>query len=151
YKNLKNFIYMYNDRRFTANRFTELFPNLKNPIVGTDDWSFSQSRNGDKVDVYGFEVAFQRQLDFLPGKFLQGMAVYANYTFTKSQAKGISGEGGVLRAGLGLRRSAPHMLNGSLSWGNNNCPARVSANYTAAYLDDIGTDAFSAAYDDKQF
>jgi len=38
YKNLKNFIYMYNDRRFTANRFTELFPNLKNPIVGTDDW-----------------------------------------------------------------------------------------------------------------
>jgi len=151
YKNLKNFIYMYNDRRFTANRFTELFPNLKNPIVGTDDWSFSQFRNGDKVDVYGFEVAFQRQLDFLPGKFLQGMAVYANYTFTKSKAKGISGEGGVLREGLGLPRTAPHMLNGSLSWENNKFSARVSANYTAAYLDEIGNDAFTDAYYDKQF
>ncbi|WP_313190244.1 TonB-dependent receptor [Sphingobacterium sp.] len=151
YKNLKNFIYMYNDRSFTNARFSEVFPDLANPIAAGETWDFAQFRNGDKVDVYGFEVAFQRQLDFLPGKFLQGFAIYANYTFTESKAKGISGEDGVLREGLGLPRTAPHMLNGSLSWENNKFSARVSANYTAAYLDEIGDDAFTDAYYDKQF
>lgn len=151
YKNLKNFIYMYNDRSFNATRFNEVFPDLNNPIQAGETWDFAQFRNGDKVDVYGFEVAFQRQLDFLPGKFLQGLAVYANYTFTKSKAKGIAGEEGVLREGLGLPRTAPHMLNGSLSWENNKFSARISANYTAAYLDEIGDDAFTDAFYDKQF
>ena len=150
YKSLKNFIYMYNDRSFTANRFSEVFPTLTNPIQAGETWDFAQYRNGENVDVYGFEVAFQRQLDFLPGKFLQGLAIYANYTFTESKAKGIAGEDGVLREGLGLPRTAPHMLNGSLSWENNKFSARISANYTAAYLDEIGDDAFTDAYYDKQ-
>ena len=151
YKNLKNFIYTYNDISFTADRFQEAFPDLPNPIDAGETWEFSQARNGEKVDVYGFEVAFQRQLDFLPGKLLQGFAIYANYTFTKSDAKGITSEDGVAREGLGLPRTAPHMLNGSLSWENNRFSARVSANYTAAYLDEIGDNAFTDAYYDKQF
>lgn len=151
YKNLKNFIYMYNDRMFKNSQFSQLFPALNNPIKEGDTWKFSQYRNGDEVDVYGFEVAFQRQLDFLPGKFLQGFAIYTNYTFTKSKAKGIASEDGVMREGLGLPRTAPHMLNGSLSWENNKFSARVSANYTAAYLDEIGDDSFTDAYYDKQF
>ena len=151
YKNLKNFIYMYNDRMFKNSQFSQLFPALNNPIKDGDTWKFSQYRNGDEVDVYGFEVAFQRQLDFLPGKFLQGLAIYTNYTFTKSKAKGIASEDGVMREGLGLPRTAPHMLNGSLSWENNKFSARVSANYTAAYLDEIGDDSFTDAYYDKQF
>lgn len=151
YKNLKNFIYMYNDRSYTAASFEAQFPTLNNPIQAGETWDFAQFRNGDKVDVYGFEFAFQRQLDFLPGKFLQGLALYANYTFTKSKAKGIAGEDGVLREGLGLPKTAPHMLNGSLSWENNKFAARISANYTAAYLDEIGDNAFTDAYYDKQF
>ncbi len=151
YKNLKNFIYMYNDQSFNAERYSSLFPELKNPIAVGETWDFAQFRNGDKVDVYGFEVAFQRQLDFLPGKFLKGFGIYTNYTYTGSKAKGIAGEGGVLREGLGLPRTAPHMFNGSLSWENNKFSARVSANYTAAYLDEIGDNAFSDAYYDKQF
>jgi len=151
YKKLKNFIYMYNDRSFTADRFSEVFPSLANPIQADETWDFAQFRNGDNVDVYGFEVAIQRQLDFLPGKFLQGLAIYANYTFTGSKAKGIAGEDGVLREGLGLPRTAPHMLNGSLSWENSKFSARISANYTAAYLDEIGDDAFTDAFYDKQF
>ncbi|SJN47790.1 TonB-dependent receptor [Sphingobacterium sp. JB170] len=151
YKRLKNFIYMYNDRSFTADRFDQVFPTLENPIDGGDTWDFAQYRNGEKVDVYGFEVAIQRQLDFLPGPFLQGFAVYANYTYTKSKAEGIAGEDGVLREGLGLPQTAPHMVNGSLSWENSKFSARVSANYTAAYLDEIGDDAFTDAFYDKQF
>jgi len=151
YKNLKNFIYMYNDQSFNTQGFSKAFPDLKNPIAAGETWKFTQFRNGEEVDVYGFEVAFQRQLDFLPGKFLKGFGIYTNYTYTGSKAKGIAGEDGVLREGLGLPRTTPHMFNGSLSWENNKFSARVSANYTAAYLDEIGKNAFTDAYYDKQF
>ena len=153
YKRLTNFIYRYSDVSYTRDKFSADFPDISNPIPAdaTDQWSFIQSRNGDNVDIYGFEFAFQRQLDFLPGKFLKGFGVYANYTYTHSVAKGITNEDGEERDGLGLPRTAPHMLNGSLSWENDRFSARVSANFTSAYLDEIGSDAFSDAYYDKQF
>src|SRR5690606_21947060 len=93
----------------------------------------------------------QRQLDFLPGKFLKGFGIYANYTYTHSVAKGITSEDGEERTGLGLPRTAPHMLNGSISWENDRFSARVSANYTAAYLDEIGEADFYDKYSAKQF
>ena len=77
-----------------AAKFAADFPDQANPIPTGENWSFLQSRNGDAVDVYGFEVAFQRQLDFLPGKFLKGFGIYLNYTYTKSKAKGIADEDG---------------------------------------------------------
>ncbi len=153
YKNLQNFIYSYRDANYTRSKFTADFPDITNPIPADADrqWTFVQSRNGDKVDVYGAEVAFQRQLDFLPGKFLKGFGIYANYTYTHSVAKGITSEDGEERTGLGLPRTAPHMLNGSISWENDKFSARVSANYTAAYLDEIDEADFYDAYYDKQF
>ena len=152
YKRLNNFIYRYADRSYTGNKFANDFPDISNPIPAGEEWRFRQSRNGDNVDVYGFEVAFQRQLDFLPGKFLKGFGIYTNYTYTHSKANGIqSSEDGDERTGLGLPRTAPHMLNGSLSWENNRFSARISANYTAAYLDEIGEADFYDAYYDKQF
>ncbi|MDQ8006127.1 MAG: TonB-dependent receptor [Pedobacter sp.] len=151
YKKLKNFIYTYADRAYTTSKFANDFPDLANPIPAGEQWEFQQDRNGESVDVYGFEVAAQRQLDFLPGKFLRGFGVYANYTFTKSKAKGIADSDGVLRENITLPGTAPHMLNASLSWENSRFSARLSANYTAAYIDDLGGDAFGDAYYDKQF
>src|SRR5690606_7697816 len=114
------------------------------------NWKLTQTRNGESVDVYGFEVAAQRQLDFLPSKFLRGFGVYANYTYTKSAAKGISNEDGDFREDITLPGTSPHMLNGSLSWENKKFLARLSLNYTAAYLDELGESDFSDAYYDKQ-
>ena len=153
YKRLHNFIYRYSDIDYTHDKFAEAFPDIQNPIPEntTDQWYFVQSRNGDDVDIYGAEIAFQRQLDFLPGKFLKGLGVYANYTYTHSIAKGITNEDGEQREGLGLPRTAPHMLNGSLSWENQRFSARISANYTSAYLDEIAGDAYDDIYYDKQF
>ncbi|MBE8721265.1 TonB-dependent receptor [Sphingobacterium pedocola] len=152
YKRLNNFIYRYNDPNYNTGKFESDFPTVSNPVPAGENWQFVQYRNGDNVDVYGFEVAFQRQLDFLPGRFLKGFAIYTNYTFTESKAQGIqSSEDGDERTGLGLPRTAPHMFNGSLSWENNRFSARVSANYTAAYLDEIGESDFYDAYYDKQF
>jgi len=43
------------------------------------------------------------------------------------------------------------MFNASLSFENKKFIARISANYTAAYLDEVGAEAFYDRYYDKQF
>lgn len=150
YKNLKDFVYTYSDAEYTAEKFASDFPTQANPIPEGESWTLIQSRNGEKVNVYGFEAAFQRQLDFLPG-FLKNFGVYANYTFTHSEAKGIADEDGNERKDTELPGTAPHMLNGSLFWENSKFSARISGNYTTDYLDVLGPDTFGDSYYDKQF
>ena len=151
YKRLNDFIYNYSDNQYTTAKFTADFPNQSNPIPTGENWSFVQSRNGKSVDVYGFEVALQRQLDFFESKFLRGFGVYLNYTYTKSEAKGISDEDGNERKNISLPGTAPHMFNGSLSWENKRFSARVSTNFAADYLDELGADDYQDSYYDKQF
>ncbi|TDO78245.1 TonB-dependent receptor [Flavobacterium chryseum] len=151
YKRLNDFIYNYSDNQYTDAKFANDFPNQANPIPAGENWSFIQSRNGDTVDVYGFEVAFQRQLDFLPGKFLKGFGIYLNYTYTKSKAKGIADEDGNERNDISLPGTTPHMFNGSLSWENKRFSARISTNFTSDYLDELGSESYKDSYYDKQF
>lgn len=150
YKNIKDFIYVYNDKQYTTAKFNNDFPGVTNPIPAGQNWDYKQSRNGDNVKLYGFEVAVQRQLNFLPG-FLKGFGVYANYTFTKSTADGIYNGDGEKREGVALPGTAPHMFNASLSWENKRFVARLSGNYAAAYIDELGEEAFYDRYYDKQF
>nr|WP_315220028.1 TonB-dependent receptor [uncultured Flavobacterium sp.] len=151
YKKLNDFIYTYSDGQYSAEKFAADFPNQANPIPAGENWEFIQSRNGDKVDAYGFEVAFQRQLDFLPGKFLKGFGIYLNYTYTESKAKGIADEDGNERNNISLPGTTPHMFNGSLSWENKRFSARISTNFTSDYLDELGSEAYNDSYYDKQF
>lgn len=153
YKRLRNFVYQYRDLSYTEEKFAIDFPDLPNPISGNnaDRWTFRQARNGRAVDLYGTEIAIQRQLDFLPGKFFKGFAVYTNYTYIKSIARGITIVDGEDRTGLALPKTAPHMFNGSVSWENQRFLARVSSNFAAAYLDGIGGTYFEDIYYDKQF
>lgn len=152
YKKLNDFIYSYRDNQYTNSKFASDFPNQTNPIptVNPGNWSLTQQRNGESVNVYGFEVAFQRQLDFIPGKFFKGLGVYLNYTFTDSEAKGITNSDGDERTNVTLPGTAPHMFNSSLSWENKKFSARVSLNYTADYLDELGGDEFEDRYYDHQ-
>lgn len=150
YKNLKDFIYTYSNNQYSNADFSADFPGQSNPVPVGEEWTFIQSRNGDNVDVYGFEVAAQRQLDFLPG-FLKYFGVYVNYTFTESKAKGIADEDGNERNDVSLPGTAPHMFNGSLSWENSRFSARASANFASDYLDELGSDDFNDSYYDKQF
>lgn len=152
YKILNDFIYTYRDNQYTNAEFSQDFPNLVNPIptVNPGNWSLTQQRNGESVDVYGFEVAIQRQLDFIPGKFFKNLGVYLNYTFTDSKAKGITDAAGTERTDVTLPSTAPHMFNSSLSWENKKFSARISLNYTADYLDELGGSAFEDRYYDKQ-
>lgn len=149
YKNLNDFIYTYSNNQYSAADFNTDFPGQSNPVPTGEEWTLVQSRNGDNVDVYGLEVAFQRQLDFLPG-FLKNFGVYINYTYTDSKAKGIADEDGNERKDVGLPGTAPHMFNGSLSWENSRFSARASINFTSDYLDELGSDKFNDTYYDKQ-
>lgn len=151
YKKMKNFMYVARDNQYTQEKFAADFPDQKNPIASGDNWNFVQTRNGDNVDVYGFEVALQRQLDFIPGDFFNAMGVYVNYTHTKSKTKGITNEAGEERTNIDLPGTAPHMFNGSLSWENKGISLRLSANYTSDYLDELGGNAFEDRYYDQQF
>lgn len=151
YKNLNDFIYTYSNNQYTSGDFANDFPTQANPIPAGENWTFLQSRNGDNVDVFGFEVAFQRQLDFLPGKFLKGFGIYVNYTYTESKAKGIADEDGNERKDVSLPGTAPHMLNGSLFWEDSKFSARASANFASDYLDELGSEKFQDSYYDKQF
>lgn len=152
YKNISNFIYTFrNDNYTSANYKTEF--NTTDTLPGlpqTAFWSYRQPRNGESVNVYGAEVSFQRQLDFLPG-FLKNFGVFVNYTYTKSSADGIFTPEGQRRTGLALPGTAPHMFNGSLSYDSKWFTARIAANYAAAYLDEVGTNTFTDRYYDQQF
>ncbi|MFD2602245.1 TonB-dependent receptor [Flavobacterium suzhouense] len=149
YKNLKDFIYTYSNNQYSAADFATDFPGQTNPVPTGEQWTLVQQRNGDNVDVYGFEVAFQRQLDFLPG-FMKYFGIYANYTYTDSKAKGIADEDGNERKDVSLPRTAPHMFNGSLSWEHGRFSGRASVNFTSDYLDELGSDEFNDSYYDKQ-
>lgn len=150
YKNLQDFIYTYSNNQYRTADFANDFPNQQNPIPTGENYQFVQQRNGDHVNVYGFEVAFQRQMDFLPGRFLKGFGIYLNYTNTNSRAKGITNEDGEERENMKLPGAAPHMFNGSLSWENSKFSSRVSLNYTSSYIDELGGEDFEDRYYDKQ-
>ncbi len=135
YKQLDNFVY--------TNSFDTTL------VVGgvSDVYRAVRPRNGATADVVGVEVAFQRNMDFIPGKFWQYMNIYANYTYTNTSAKGIEGR----EDDLPLEGTAGNMINGSLGYDNGKVQVRVSVNYTTDYIDEYGGEAFFDRYYDEQF
>ena len=150
YKRLDNFIFNYRDIDYTAEKFAADFPGFTNPIGEGEVWEYLRPMNGRSVDMFGFEVALQRKLDFLPGRFLRNFGVMLNYTFTHSVTRGIYNEDGEERTNVSLPGTAPHMVNASLSWENSRLSVRVSLNYTAGYLDEVASEAFGDRYYDGQ-
>ncbi|MEO6498713.1 MAG: TonB-dependent receptor, partial [Mucilaginibacter sp.] len=150
HKNISNFIYNYRNASYSGGDFSADFPNLPNPIDGDDQWTFIQPRNGDNVKIYGFEVAFQRQLDFLPG-FLKHLGFYANYTYTRSKAGGIFNADGELRNDAKFPGTAPNLFNLSLSYETKKFTSRISANFADSYIYELGGEPFEDSYYDKQF
>ena len=109
-----------------------------------------QPQNGDDAYVTGAEVSFQRQLDFLPG-FAKNFGIFLNYTYLNSKANGITNADGDERGNLELPGATPNMFNASLSYGDNKFSARLSANFSDAYIDELGGNEFEDRFYDKQF
>ncbi len=119
YKDIKNYIYTYSLVNFT------------DPIDGNTYLRATQPRNGSQASLYGVEVAFQRQLDFLPG-FLKGLGVYLNYTYNESQVKNFPDREDET---IALPGTAKHTWNASLSYETKKLVARIAVNYRGDLLD----------------
>jgi TonB-dependent receptor len=128
YKSLSDYIYVFNtEEEFQGDEFDVLQP-----------------RNGEEASVFGFELALQRQLDFLPSP-LDGLGLYANYTFTDSEASfpGREGEKATLPG------QSRHVGNVALSYEKGGFQGRAALNFHGKYIDEVGeTEAEDRYYDD---
>jgi len=120
YKSIKDFIYVHVQEKYVFN--------LK-------EYKLFQPRNGGEATLFGFETAFQRQLDFLPS-FLRNLGVYFNYTYTSSETDNPAYGG----KKIALPGTAPHTLNSALTYQDGSLTVGLSLNYTDAYLDPGETD-----------
>jgi len=83
-------------------------------------WVISQPLNGRSAQVYGFEIAYQQHLTFLPGA-LSGIGISANYGYTHSSTSGVP-----LRTDTpALQRQAPNSWNFSPTYDRWRISARL--------------------------
>ena len=108
---------------------------------------FAQPINGGNATLFGAEVAFQRQLDFLPG-FLKNFGLYLNYTFTSSEVTDFNFEGREDET-IQLPGSPQNTLNASLAYDAEKFSARLSYNFASDFIDEVGSEVFGDRYYDK--
>jgi len=119
----------------------------------------TKALNGLEAEVYGAEVQSQFNLTFLPGIF-SNFGVYANYTYTQSRAfinrrfpanysdaVVVFGEDdlSVFRSDteteeIDLPGQAKHTANLALTYRDQKFYARLSANFSDEFLDQLGAD-----------
>jgi TonB-dependent receptor len=92
-------------------------------------WNVSQPINGKSASVYGFEIAYQQHLTFLPGA-LAGIGISANYGYTHSTTDGVPGRSDK----PALQRQAPHTWNISPTYDRGRVSARLGLSYNAANI-----------------
>ncbi|TVQ09217.1 MAG: TonB-dependent receptor [Balneolaceae bacterium] len=114
YKDIKNFVYVQN------------LPLSSGPYA---NFQRLIPVNGESAIVYGFELAWQQNLNFLP-RVLSGLGIYANYTYSFSEAKVLIPEERTVR----LPRQVPHIANLALSYQLNGFMAQASWNYQSNYI-----------------
>lgn len=102
-----------------------------------DQWEVTQTVNGAAAKVYGFEVAWQQQLTFLPG-LLNGLGIYANYTQIGSRFKvpGVESERTVR-----LPDMRPKVGNVSLSYEKFGFSGRLSLNFYDTFISELSETA----------
>jgi TonB-dependent receptor len=93
-----------------------------------------QPRNGESGTILGVELAAQKQLRFLPGA-LSGLGLFANYTYTDSDAQLPGGRKARLQG------QADHVFNTALSYDRRGFTGQLSLNYHDDYVDEYGGDA----------
>lgn len=138
YKKLDDFIY---NRRFRSTEY---------PRTDGTEIMLTQAQNGNQADLFGFEVAYQQNLTFLPG-FMKGLSVYANYTFTTSNAKIQSRAEDNQEEEIRLPGQAKHVGNVSLAYDLKRFNIRASGNFNGKYLSEVGEEASQDFYVNDRF
>jgi len=101
-----------------------------------DKYQVTQTLNGANAHVYGYEIAWQQQLTFLPG-FLNGFGIYGNFTQIQSKFKvpGIESERTVR-----LPSMRPKVGNASLSYEKYGFSGRISLNFYETFIKTLAAD-----------
>jgi TonB-dependent receptor len=133
YKRIRDFIY-------TANYEFDIAP-----YAG---YEATQPINGDDADLFGVEIALQHNLTFLPG-FANGFGIFANYTYTQSEAR-LTTEGGTLRT-VSLPGQAADVANFAISYDKYGFSGRVALNYSGSFVAEIRESADTDRYYDDHF
>jgi TonB-dependent receptor len=108
---------------------------------------FARPINGGNATLYGAEVAFQRQLDFI-SPALKGVGIYFNYTFTTSEVTDFNFEGREDEE-LELPGAPQHTLNASIAYEGKRFTSRISLNYASDFVDEVGAGTFFDRYYDE--
>jgi TonB-dependent receptor len=124
YKDIKNFVYA-------------------TDVAGTGAFaSFDEAKtfaNGDEADIWGLELSFSRQLDWLPAPW-NGLLIGANATFSRASAT-ITGysvnAGQTLSRKIDLPGHSDTVGNLLLGWENPRLSARIAVNFKSDYLNEV--------------
>ncbi|RZK38592.1 MAG: TonB-dependent receptor [Pedobacter sp.] len=98
-----------------------------------DKYQVTQTVNGANAHVWGYEIAWQQQLTFLPG-FLNGLGVYGN--FTQIQSK-FTVPGLVSERTVRLPSMRPKVGNASLSYEKYGFSGRFSLNFYDTFISEL--------------
>ena len=122
---------------------------------GIDFEEAETSINGRTADIFGVELGFSQQLDFLPG-LLSGFLVQANYTYTDAKGLLPDGELGAITntptfRQITLPSASKHTFNGVLGYEKGPLSLRLAGTYRDSYLDETDSDAESDRIVDSHF
>jgi TonB-dependent receptor len=100
--------------------------NIPSQYIGFD---LVRPVNGSSARLYGFEVAYQQHLTFLPGA-LGGIGMSANYSYTASSTDGVPNRSDK----PALQRQAPNTWNISPTYDRGRISARLGLSYNGANI-----------------
>lgn len=120
------------------------------PITGTYDYEISKPINAYDADLFGVEVAYQRDFGFITPA-LKCLGFYGNYTYTANKTKNHHFEHRVLEDGedVDMIGSPEHTANASLFFEKRGFNLRLSYNFASAFVDEMGEVAQLDRYYDK--
>ncbi|MEZ5275930.1 MAG: TonB-dependent receptor [Opitutaceae bacterium] len=130
YKEIDNFIY-------------EQVINGTFPGVG--DAEITTFRNGPSGSILGLELAYQRQLNFLPAAF-DGMSFYSNLTLVDSEADVLGPEEGDPTREVPFIKQSDWIANIALTYEKHGIFARLAYSYRDDYLDEVGEESIEDRY-----
>lgn len=117
-----------------------IFPATFEELRGGDAFDVLEPRNGGAARITGLELAFQNQFRGLPAP-LDGLGLYANYTFADSLAQ-FPGQAREER----LPGQARHSGNLSVWYEKRGFSARVSLNVRDRWLAEVGEEPAEDVY-----
>lgn len=119
---------------------------IENESDPYNGYEVEQTVQGDKATLTGFEVNWQQQLTFLPG-FFSGFGIYANYTYTTSDASVVFD--GEERKDIPLAGQSQNMANFAISYEKGGFTGRIGLNYHGKFLYELGESEDEDVYYDN--